>query len=152
MTTAYDPFGVPGPRRAPQDPLLSLPDHPSGEWATAHRPVPRFGHPRPAVHATEPYLPSSSGAASYPVVADPATEPAVLNGRGRSRLATLALVLVLLVVAGWQAWRLDRVDRRLGTSAEQLTVALQQQGRLTERADRLEQQLAGVFDPEAISS
>ncbi|GAA3343411.1 hypothetical protein GCM10020358_42540 [Amorphoplanes nipponensis] len=152
MTTAYDPFGVPGPRRAPRDPLLSLPDHPSGEWATAPRPAPRFGHPRPASQFGTPYLPSPAGAAAYPVVADPATEPAVLNGRGRSRLATMALVLVLVLVAGWQAWRLDRVDSRLGTSADQLTAALQRQDQLTERADRLEQKLAAVFDPEAISS
>jgi putative serine protease PepD len=152
MTTAYDPFGVPGPRRPPQDPLLSLPDHPSGEWATASRPEPRFGHPRPASRLGAPYLPSPNGAAAYPVVADPATEPAVLNGRGRNRLVTMLLVLVLLVVAGWQAWRLDRVDSRLGTSADQLASALQRQDQLTERADKLEQKLAAVFDPEAISS
>ena len=152
MTTAYDPFGVPGPRRPPQDPLLSLPDHPSGEWATARRPVPRFGHPRPAGEFGRAYLASPAGAAPYPVVADPATEPAVLNGRGRNRLVTMVLVLLLVLVAGWQAWRLDRVDSRLGTSTDQLTAALQRQDALTERADRLEQKLAAVFDPEAISS
>jgi putative serine protease PepD len=151
MTTAYDPFGVPGPRRPPRDPLLSLPDHPSGEWATARRSGPRVGHPRPAGDGA-PYLASPSGAAPYPVVADPATEPALLDGRGRTRLATMGLVLLLLVVAGWQAWRLDRVDSRLGTSTDQLAAALQRQNQLTERADRLEQKLAAVFDPEAISS
>ena len=153
MTTAYDPFGVPGPRRAPQDPLLSLPDHPSGEWAaTAPRTAPRFGHPRPASQFDEPYLPSANGAVRYPVVADPATEPAVLDGRGRSRLVTMALVLLLVMVAGWQAWRLDRVDSRLGASTDQLAAALHRQDQLTQRAERLEQKLAGVFDPEAISS
>jgi putative serine protease PepD len=150
MTTAYDPFGVPGQRRPPQDPLLSLPDHPSGEWAaTAPRTAPRFGHPRPARQFTGPYLPSPTGAAPYPVVADPATEPAVLAGRGRGRFAATALVLLLLVVAGWQAWRLDRADSR---HTAQLTAALLAQNQLTERADRLEQKLAAVFDPEAISS
>jgi len=152
MTTAYDPFGVPGPRRAPRDPLLSLPDHPSGEWATSPRPVPKFGHPRPAGQFGTPYLVPPAGAAAYPVVADPYAEPAVLNGRGRSRLLMMSLVLLLLVVAGWQAWRLDRVDSRLGASAEQLTAALQRQDQLSQRADRLEQKLAAVFDPEAISS
>ncbi|AGZ45293.1 S1C family serine protease [Actinoplanes friuliensis] len=151
MTTAYDPFGVPGPRRAPQDPLLSLPDHPSGEWATAPRAVPRIGHPRPARRAPGPYLPSPTGAAPYPVVAEPSSEPAVLNGRGRSRLMTILLVIVLLLVAGWQAWRLDRVDHRLVTSTEQLTAAIGRQDQLADRADRLEKQLAAVFDPEAIS-
>ena len=76
----------------------------------------------------------------------------MLNGRGRSRLATMLLVLLLLMVAGWQAWRLDRVDRRLGSSTAQLAAAVQGQNALAERADRLEKQLAGVFDPEAISS
>src|SRR5687768_11595570 len=152
MTTAYDPYGVPGPRRLPQDPLLSLPDHPSGEWATAPRTAPRFGHPRPASEFGDPFLSLPTGDAAYPVVADPATEPAVLNGRGRSRLAMMLFVVLLLVVAGWQAWRLDRVDNRLGTSNAQLTAAMQRQDQLTERADRLEQKLAAVFDPEAISS
>jgi len=136
MTTAYDPFGVPGPRRAPQDPLLSLPDHPSGEWAaTTPRTAPRFGHPRPASRFDGPYLPSPNGTVRYPVVADPATEPAVLNGRGRGRLVTMALVLLLLMIAGWQAWRLDRVDHRLGASTDQLAAALQRQDQLTQRAD-----------------
>ncbi len=83
------------------------------------------------------------------MVADPATEPAVLAGRGRGRFAATALVLLLLVVAGWQAWRLDRADSR---HTAQLAAALLAQDQLTERADRLEQKLAAVFDPEAISS
>jgi putative serine protease PepD len=37
MSTAYDPSGVPRPRQRPIDPLLSLPDHPSGEWAAPPR-------------------------------------------------------------------------------------------------------------------
>lgn len=152
MTTAYDPFGMPGPRRLPQDPLLSLPDHPSGEWATSPRTAPRFGHPRPANEFSDLFLPSPDGDAAYPVVADPATEPAVLNGRGRGRIATMLLVLILLMVAGWQAWRLDQVDGQVGAGADRLAVAMQRQDQLTERADRLEQKLAAVFDPEAISS
>jgi putative serine protease PepD len=114
--------------------------------------MPRIGHPRPAGFDGDPFLASPSGAARYPVVAEPASEPAVLNGRGRSRLATILLVLLLLVVAGWQAWRLDRVDNRLVASSDQLATAMQRQAALTDRTDRLEKQLAAVFDPEAISS
>ncbi|MBB4760554.1 S1C family serine protease [Amorphoplanes digitatis] len=128
---------------------MSLPDHPSGEWATASRAEPRIGHPRPA--RVGPHLVSPTGAAPYPVVAEPASEPAVLNGRGRSRLATFLLVAVLLLVAGWQAWRLERVDNRLAASSAQLATALDRQDQFADRADRLEKQLAGVFDPEAIS-
>jgi len=44
------------------------------------------------------------------------------------------------------------VDSRLGASTDQLAAALHRQDQLTQRAERLEQKLAGVFDPEAISS
>jgi putative serine protease PepD len=152
VTTAYDPYGVPDQRREPLDPLLSLPDHPSGEWATRPRPAPRVGHPRPARQGA-PYLASYSAPQSaYPLVAEATTTPAVLNGRGRGRLVTLIIVLVLVVVAGWQAYRLERV----GKDNDKLTaVVAAEQGRsaqLTDRTSRLEKQLAGVFDPAAISS
>ncbi|MEV4637060.1 S1C family serine protease [Actinoplanes sp. NPDC049548] len=148
MTTAYDPFGVPGQRRPPQDPLLSLPDHPSGEWATASRrsappPQPRVGHPRPARREDGPYLASPSGGAPYPVVAEP------VEVRRRGRLAPALLALVLLGGGGFMAWRLERADSRFG---ERLAASQQRESALAERADRLEKQLAGVFDPEAISS
>ena len=161
MTTAYDPNGVPRPRRPAQDPLLSLPDHPSGEWSTAPRVAPhevpagafpRVGHPRPARLDGGPFLAAPVAARPYPVVAEPANEPAVLNGRGRNRLATMLFVLLLLVVAGWQAWRLDQVDNRLVASNERLAAAVDRQSALADRADRMEKQLAAVFDPEAISS
>lgn len=150
MTTAYDPFGVPGQRRPPQDPLLSLPDHPSGEWATAaRRPVPqaqsqpRVGHPRPARRDSGPYLASPTGGAPFPVVAEPA------EVRRRGRLAPALLALVLLAGGGFMAWRLDRADNSFD---ERLAASQQRESELAERADRLEKQLAGVFDPEAISS
>ncbi|UQU66405.1 trypsin-like peptidase domain-containing protein [Couchioplanes caeruleus] len=146
MTTAFDPFGAPGPRRLPQDPLLSLPDHPSGEWATARTatPPPRIGHPRPARRDAGPYLASPAGGAPYPVVAGPdeVRQP-------RSRLVPALLAVVLLVGGGFMAWRLDRADSRL---TAQLAASQQRQGELADRAARLEKRLAGVFDPEAISS
>ena len=146
MTTAYDPFGVPGPRRMPQDPLLSLPDHPSGEWATARpaaAPPPRIGHPRPARREPGPYLVSPAGGAPYPVVAEPA------EVQRRSRLVPALLAFVLLAGIGFMAWRLDRADSRL---TAQLAASQQRESQLADRATRLEKQLAGVFDPEAISS
>jgi putative serine protease PepD len=154
MSTSYDPYeagpyGVPGQRREPIDPLLALPDHPSGEWATTARRPPRVGHPRPARRDTGPYLPSPAGSAVYPLVAEPGSAPAVLRGRGRTRLFTLLLVLLLIAVSGWEAWHLDRMDRRLTGTSTQLATALQHQ---TDRADKLEKQLTGVFDPEAVSS
>ncbi|AGL20183.1 S1C family serine protease [Actinoplanes sp. N902-109] len=146
MTTAYDPFGGPGQRRPPQDPLLSLPDHPSGEWATAARPSappPRIGHPRPARRDAGPYLVSPTGGAPYPVVSEPIDPPR------RSRLVPLLLAVVLLAGGGFMAWRLERADSRL---TGQLAASQQREGQLADRAEKLEKQLAGVFDPEAISS
>lgn len=148
MTTAYDPFGgVPGQRRQPQDPLLNLPDHPSGEWATAARPPaappPRIGHPRPARREQGPYLVSSTGGPPYPVVSEPLGPPR------RSILVPLILAFVLLAGGGFMAWRLDRADHRL---TGQLAASQQRETELADRAQKLEKQLAGVFDPEAISS
>jgi putative serine protease PepD len=154
MTTAYDPYGAPDQRRQPADPLLSLPDHPSGEWATTPDNPPRIGHPRPARHGA-PYLPSVASVASddaYPVVAQSAGDPSAAGGQGRARLLTMLIVLVLVVVAGWQAYRLDRVDRDGDRVAAVLTAERAKAAQLTDRTNQLEKQLAGVFDPEAISS
>jgi putative serine protease PepD len=138
VTTAYDPYGAPDQWREPLDPLLSLPDHPSGEWATMPpRPPRTVGHPRPARHEV-----------TYPVVADRTVPPRP----ARSGAVPLAVVLVLVLLAGWQAYRLERVTRdsdRLtaGLSAERARTA-----QLTDRTSRLEKQLAAVFDPAAISA
>ena len=145
MSTSYDPWGLPPQqRREPLDPLLELPDHPSGEWATApRRPAPRIGHPRPA-RSLGPYLPSINGNEPYALVAEPA--PAPVAARKGGRLLTLLLVLLLIAVAGWQAWRLDQVDRRLNTTNAQLTAALHDQG------EKVSKELSGVFDPQTVSS
>jgi putative serine protease PepD len=151
VSTAYDPYGVPDQRRQPLDPLLSLPDHPSGEWARPPRRTPRgVGHPHPA---REPYLASySSAQAAYPLVAEATSAPAVLSGRGRTRLVTLGLVLVLILVAGWQAYRLERVGRDNANLTSVVAAEQNRSAQLTDRTSRLEKQLAGVFDPQAISS
>jgi putative serine protease PepD len=150
MSTSYDPYGRPQQRREPLDPLLSLPDHPSGEWATApRRATQRIGHPRPARRDAGPYLLSAAGAAPYALVSEPASAPAVLNGHGRTRLLTRLLIVLLIAVSGWQAWRLDQVDRRLNAGNARLTAVLHTE---TARADKLAQQLAAVFDPQTVSS
>jgi putative serine protease PepD len=131
------------------DPLLSLPDHPSGEWSRPVRPAPRVGHPRPA-RTGDPYLASYSMPSGYPLVAE--APPAPVERRRRGRGITLGIVFVLVLVAGWQAYRLERV----GQDNDKLTAAVSaEQGKaaqLTDRTSRLEKQLAGVFDPQAISS
>jgi len=148
MSTSYDPYGMPQHRREPLDPLLSLPDHPSGEWAATQRrsAQQQIGHPRPARNELGAYLPSMYGDDQYALVAEPAAAPAVQKGPSRTRFLTAVLVLVLLGVSGWLAWRLDQVDQRLNTTNAQLTAAMHNQG------ESLEKELAGVFDPQAVSS
>ena len=161
MTTAYDPYGVPDQRREPVDPLLELPDHPSGEWAMRQTRTPRppyggrrpyqqqqhVGHPRPA-RTDEPYLPSYSSQAAYPMVS------AVPAAAGRSRVKPLAAgaAVVLLAVSGWLVFRLQSV----GHDNDRLTAAMSAEqnksAQLTDRTGQLEKQLAGVFNPQAISA
>ncbi|HET6531961.1 MAG TPA: S1C family serine protease [Actinoplanes sp.] len=102
------------------------------------RPVQRhIGHPRPARAMPPP---------AYALA--PAPEPAA--GRtGRTRLATALIVVALVLVAGWQTWRLDRDNDHL---AAVLATERDRAAALDQRTEKLEQQLAGVFDPEAISS
>jgi S1-C subfamily serine protease len=157
MTATYDPFvpvGMPAPRQPYED--ADQPRYPgAGYYGTA--PLTdtgerRIGHPHPAQPDPGPFLFSRDTSASYPVVAEPAAAPAVLRGRGRTRLFTLLLVLLLVLVAGWQAYRLDRVDNRNDQVAAALTAERQRNVQLADRTSRLEKQLAGVFNPESISS
>src|SRR4051794_36974101 len=150
MANAYDrdydrdtSGGIRFPPQRPSDPLLSLPDHPSGEWAAPIRP--RIGHPRPA-RRPEPYLPSPSGAYGYPVVSEP--EPARAS-RTRTPLVLIVILLVLALVAGWSGWQLHRRNDDLATA---LAAEQQKSARLSDRTGRLEEQLAGVFDPQGVST
>jgi trypsin-like peptidase len=174
MTATYDPFvpvGMPAPRQPYED--ADQPRYPGAGYYGTERPLTdtgerrffdagerqlsdtgerRVGHPHPAQSDTGSFLFSPDTSASYPVVAEPGAQPAVLHGRGRTRLLTLLIVLLLVLVAGWQAYRLDRVDNRNDQVAAALTVERERSAQLTDRTSRLEKQLAGVFDPEAISS
>jgi putative serine protease PepD len=163
MTAMHDPFGslgMPGPRR-PADQRPAADPWETGErifgtqWDTGelraldaewqagqeswNRPHPprRVGHPRPA-RAT-----GGDIAAAAPAPAAP-DRPS-----SRARLFVLPLVLVLLLVAAWQMWRLDTRNAELaaGLATERDRAAV-----LDDRTDALEKRIAGVFDPEAISS
>jgi putative serine protease PepD len=73
---------------------------------------------------------------------DPAPEPR----RGfRAKPVVLGVVVLLLLVAGWEAYRIESMSRRNTDLASVLTAQ-------KSRTDRLEKELAGVFDPEAVSS
>jgi len=73
----------------------------------------------------------------------PAAAPA--SRRSRSRTVIVGLVVALLLVSGWQAFRVEGMIRN---SADLASAVTAEQGRTQE----LEKQLATVFDPEGISS
>ena len=165
MTTTYDPFvpagasgeGGYGGRRRAEEQTWVEDQHwteqrggsgvPAGHWTED----PRWsGDARPA-----PGRQAYASAPGYPVVNAPSqAAPAVAGpyegqppaSRGSwVRPAVAGLVAVLIVVAAWQAYRIEGMTRdnqslSAGLSTEQ------------NRTDQLEKQLAGVFDPEAVSS
>jgi putative serine protease PepD len=151
MSTSFDPWGLPPqqgdpwglpPRqgREPLDPLLSLPDHPSGEWAAT--PQRQVGHPRPARDAY-----AAASGLPYDMMSDP--EPLPFAGRPARRLRrglTLVLVVLLIGVSGWEAWRLEQVDRRLDSTSTRQAATLHAQN------DRVTKELSEVFDPQSVSS
>ncbi|WP_433296582.1 S1C family serine protease [Actinoplanes sp. CA-030573] len=80
----------------------------------------------------------------WPTVAvDP--EPAPERSRGRVKPVLAGLVAVLVGVAAWQAYRIESMNT--DNAAMHSVLAAEK-----DRTDRLEKQLAGVFDPEAVSS
>lgn len=156
MTAMHDPFGslgVPGPRR-PEDQRPAAEAWETGEhifrdqwdtmerraldleWQSGQQPR-RVGHPRPA----------RASAHVPPVVSF--SEPAPERRRRGSFWLVPLLVAALVLAAGWQVWRLDSDNEDL---AAVLATERARGAALNDRTERLEQQLAGVFDPESISS
>jgi putative serine protease PepD len=173
MTAMHDPFGslgVPGPR-GPQDQRPAADPWDTGErifgtqWDTgeqraleqewlagqsriAPRPS-RVGHPRPA-RVSGAYVYSRPIETGDPVVSTPPAAPnGSRGGTNRTRYVTVLVVLSLLLTAGWQTWRLESKNEDL---AAVVSAERDRSAALNDRTDKLEKQLAGVFDPEAISS
>jgi putative serine protease PepD len=107
--------------------------------------------PRVAAYAPTSGYPAVSGYSQNPGYADntgypPAGAPARTRaGRPWLRPAILGLVAVLVLIAGWQAYRIEGVTRDNQTLVSGLSAE-------KNRTDELQKQLAGVFDPEAVSS
>ena len=154
MTATHDPFGslgVPGPRR-PEEQRPAFDPWETGErvfgnqwdtgerhaldqeWRTGQQPR-RVGHPRPA-RAVAP-------------MSQQVTFPAPERPRRRGRTLAVLIVVVLTITAGWQVWRLHNDNHALAAG---LATERDRGAALNDRTEKLEQQLAGVFDPEAISS
>ncbi|WP_379035253.1 S1C family serine protease [Paractinoplanes deccanensis] len=80
-------------------------------------------------------------------VASPEPEPVPRRAAagGRFKPVVVGVVVLLLLVAGWQAYRIEGMSDHNQDLATVLAAE-------KDRTDRLEKQLAGVFDPEAVSS
>lgn len=86
--------------------------------------------------------------ASPELMSQPLPEPwSEQSPRGgfRAKPVILGVVVLLLVVAGWEAYRIESMTRHNADLVSVLTAE-------KSRTDRLEKELAGVFDPEAVSS
>ena len=167
MTTTYDPF-IPadgtdqrrydGRRRAEErggepswqpearwEPQYQQPQYQQPQYQQYPEPEPQW-QSEPRWEAEPPQHPrswqSSGLTGSIPVTAEP--EPA-RGGRGRAKPLIAGLVAVLVAVAGWQAYRIESMNS--DNASLHSTLAAEKN-----RTDRLEKQLAGVFDPEAVSS
>ncbi len=84
---------------------------------------------------------------SFPVMLEPEPERSRPDrmSRTKAKPVLIGMVGVLVAVAGWQAYRIERMNSDNATM--HTTLAAEKN-----RTDRLEKQLAGVFDPEAVSS
>ncbi|MEU4688028.1 trypsin-like peptidase domain-containing protein [Actinoplanes sp. NPDC023714] len=93
------------------------------------------------------WYPSYQEPASFyePAPAQAAAAPAPIARGSRTRLVIVGLVLALLAVSAWQAFRVEGMIR---SSSELASAVTAEQG----RTEELEKQLATVFDPEGISA
>ena len=131
----------PMPRSWTDDPRWT--DDPSIDGSPRRGARAAYAAPTGAYQVATP--PPGPAAAGYPapVGAPGYAEPG--RRAGRVKPVILGLVLVLLLVAAWQAYRIEGMHHGNADLAAALDA---EKG----RTDRLEKQLAGVFDPEAVSS
>jgi putative serine protease PepD len=153
MTTGFESYTAVTPSSVPPAPTVD----------TGTEPVHRIGHPRPA-RRSSPLLFSPTTETAYPVVADsgPSAEPAMVApaqpGRAptSARAGIIVLVVALIGAVGWQAYRLDRLEDRVADADRQLAAAVAADRAsvtvLQSRAEALEAESAGAFDPEAIAA
>jgi trypsin-like peptidase len=175
MTTTYDPF-IPadgtdqrrydGRRRAEerdggsawdaeprwepqyQEPQYQEPGYQEpGYQEPQYEPPQQYAEPRWNPEPTPQPRAWQTGA--FPVMpTEPEPEPMRARGgapRGLVRPLLAGLVAVLVVVAGWQAYRIESMTSDNAAMQSVLTAE-------RTRTDKLEKELAGVFDPEAVSS
>jgi len=165
MTTTYDPF-IPadGTDQRRYDGRRRAEERDGGSaWDAEPRWEPQYQEPRyqepqyqppqqyaePRWNAEPTPQPRAWQTGAFPVMAaDPEPEPMRARGgapRGLVRSLLAGLVAILVVVAGWQAYRIENMSSDNASMQSVLTAE-------KNRTDKLEKELAGVFDPEAVSS
>ncbi|MCO8270876.1 trypsin-like peptidase domain-containing protein [Actinoplanes sp. TRM 88003] len=95
--------------------------------------------------ATENSAFERSASPAYEKTEVPAYEKTGRTGGSKLKPAIVGVVTLLLLVAGWQAYRIEGMSRHNQDLASVLSAE-------QSRTDQLEKKLAGVFDPEAVSS
>ncbi|WP_200209193.1 S1C family serine protease [Micromonospora coerulea] len=158
---AGQPIAGPG---HPAGPQLSAPTHPAGQPG----PAPTYPGGQPVSAPAYPGGPPVSGPAypggspvsgpAYP--GGPAGWPAAAAGPDRRRrlpvVAAVGLAVVLAVVAGVQAYQIQRLDDRLAATDRRLADAQRADGTrlddLDQRAEAIEKQVGAAFNPEAVAS
>ncbi|GIF10274.1 S1C family serine protease [Actinoplanes teichomyceticus] len=148
----WDEPGVAEPHRTGR--RYHQPPAPPAQPVAAGHPDPGYtgpGHPDPG-HTGSGYPDPGHTGPDYPDLRVPAFDAPATGSRasapagaGRGRPVILGLVLLLLVVTGWQAYRIESMIR---SSNDLASAVAGEQG----RSAQLEKALAGVFNPEGIST
>ena len=137
---AADPWGAAG-RAGPAAPRQEWIEDPRQEWVED----PRWAGGAGQRHTGEQPRWHADLTPSLPAL-DPEPVGQRSGGAGgRMRPVIIGLVSLLVVVAGWQAYRIEGMNQHNADMASVLTAE-------RSRTDQLEKKLAGVFDPEAVSS
>jgi putative serine protease PepD len=162
-----DPWGEPRGRRVQEwgrpEGLTEAPAEPERQWvedprwqATPQWQAPaqrqaaqqQAGHAQQAAHPQQ--QPSHRPPSWHEDLAAPVPAPLEPVAPQRSvpsryKPVVVGVVVLLLLIAGWQAYRIEGMSDHNADMASVLTAQ-------KDRTDQLEKQLAGVFDPEAVSS
>ncbi|MCU7725852.1 S1C family serine protease [Actinoplanes sp. KI2] len=161
MTTTYDPF-IPadGTDQHRYDGRRRAEERGGGSaWGTEPRWEPQYQQPQyqqpqqwesePQQHRWDPEPPPQARTwqtGAFPVMPEAEPERARASAsKGLVKPLLAGLVAILVVVAGWQAYRIENMSSDNASMQSVLTAE-------KNRTDKLEKELAGVFDPEAVSS
>ena len=164
MTTTYDPF-IPADgtdqrrydgRRRAEEPDAGSAWGAEPRWEPQYQPPQQYAEPRwepePQQQqqrwnpepAAQPRAWQTGAFPVMPEVAEPARARAGAP-KGLVKPLLAGLVAVLVGVAGWQAYRIESMSSDNATMHSVLAAE-------KSRTDQLQKEMAGVFDPEAVSS